>query len=44
VRTFLSVDPFTGSNITVPPVTVGDFVQLYQLAGKSRDVDQGQAE
>ena len=40
----LGVDPFTDSNITVPPVTLGDFIQLYELAGKSRDVDPGRAE
>jgi acyl carrier protein len=37
----LGVDPFTDSNITVPPVTLGDFIQLYESAGQSRDVDQG---
>lgn len=37
----LGVDPFTDSNITVPPVTLGDFIQLYEHAGKSRDLDQG---
>ena len=39
----LGFDPFTDSDITVPPVTLGDFIQLYELAGKSRHVDQGQA-
>lgn len=39
----LGFDPFTDSDITVPPVTLGDFIQLYELAGKSRDVDQGPA-
>jgi acyl carrier protein len=37
----LGVDPFTDSNITIPPVTLGDFIQLYEHAGKSRDLDQG---
>jgi acyl carrier protein len=39
----LGFDPFTDSDITVPPVTLGDFIQLYELAGKSRDVCQGPA-
>ena len=39
----LGVDPFTDSNITVSPVTLGDFIQLYEGAGESRHIDQGQA-
>jgi acyl carrier protein len=35
----LGVDPFTDSNITVPPVTLGDFIRLYEHAGNSRDLD-----
>jgi hypothetical protein len=35
----LGVDPFTDSDITVPPITLGDFIQLYEHAGKSRDLD-----
>lgn len=37
----LGFDPFTDSDITVPPVTLGDFVQLYEAADKSRSVDSG---
>ncbi len=40
----LGLDPFTESEITVPPVTLGEFIQLYEHAGKSRPVDQGSAE
>jgi acyl carrier protein len=40
----LGFDPFTDSDITLPPVTLGDFIQLYELAGKSRNVDQGSAQ
>ena len=35
----LGVDPFTDSDITVPPVTLGEFIRLYELAGESRYVD-----
>jgi acyl carrier protein len=37
----LGVDPFTDSDITVPPVTLGEFIQLYQLAVGSNHVHQG---
>jgi acyl carrier protein len=40
----LGVDPFTDSDISVPPVTVGEFILLYELAASSRDVDQAEAE
>lgn len=40
----LGIDPFTDSDITVPPVTLGDFIQLYEHADKSRYVHPGQAE
>jgi acyl carrier protein len=40
----LGLDPFTDSDITVPPVTLGDFIQLYENAAKSRYVHPGQAE
>jgi acyl carrier protein len=36
----LGVDPFTDSDITVPPVTLGEFIQLYELAGRSRHFSQ----
>jgi len=32
----LGVDPFTDSDITSPPVTLGDFIQLYEHASQSR--------
>jgi hypothetical protein len=35
----LGYDPFTDSDITVPPVTLGDFVHLYEVAEKSRHID-----
>ena len=28
----LGVDPFTDSEVTAPPVTLGEFVQLYEQA------------
>jgi len=42
----LGLDPFTDSDITVPPVTLGDFIQLYEHAeaAKSSYVHPGQAE
>ena len=40
----LGFDPFTDSHITRFPVTLGDFIQLYELAGKSRNVNQGPAQ
>jgi acyl carrier protein len=40
----LGLDPFTDSDITVPPVTLGDFIRLYEHAAKSRYVHPGQAE
>jgi acyl carrier protein len=36
----LGVDPFTDSDITVPPVTLGEFIQLYELAGGARHFSQ----
>ena len=32
----LGLDPFTDSDITSPPVTLGDFIQLYEHASQSR--------
>jgi len=32
----LGLDPFTDSEITSPPVTLGDFIQLYEHASQSR--------
>ena len=32
----LGVDPFTDSDITVPPVTLGDFIRLYEHAAQCR--------
>ena len=32
----LGLDPFTDSDITVPPVTLGDFIGLYEHAAQSR--------
>jgi acyl carrier protein len=40
----LGLDPFTDADITVPPVTLGDFIRLYEHADKSRCVHPGQAE
>jgi acyl carrier protein len=40
----LGVDPFTDSDITIPPVTLGEFVQMYERAGKSCCVNQGGAD
>ena len=40
----LGLDPFTDSDITVPPVTVGDFIRLYEHAAKSRYVHPGKPE
>ncbi|MBV8807264.1 MAG: acyl carrier protein [Acidobacteriaceae bacterium] len=40
----LGYDPFTDSDITVPPVTLGDFIHLYEVAGKSHYVDNGHTE
>jgi acyl carrier protein len=40
----LGLDPFTDSDITVPPVTLGDFVRLYEHAAESRYVHPGRAE
>jgi acyl carrier protein len=40
----LGLDPFTDADITVPPVTLGDFIKLYEHAAKSRYVHSGQAE
>lgn len=40
----LNVDPFTDSDITVPPVTLGEFIQLYERAGQPDCVHQGCAD
>ena len=40
----LGLDPFTDSDITVPPVTLGEFIQLYEHAAESRYIHPGQAE
>jgi acyl carrier protein len=32
----LGLDPFTDADITVPPVTLGDFIRLYEHAAQSR--------
>ncbi|MGI8959249.1 MAG: acyl carrier protein [Bryobacteraceae bacterium] len=40
----LGLDPFTDSDITVPPVTLGEFIRLYEHADKSRYVHPGRAE
>jgi acyl carrier protein len=40
----LGVDPFTDADISVPPVTLGDFIRLYEHADKSRYVHPGQAD
>ena len=39
----LGVDPFTDSDITVPPVTLGEFIQLYERADGARYLDQRSA-
>jgi len=39
----LGVDPFTESDDTSYPVTVGDFIRLYENAAKSPKADSGQA-
>jgi hypothetical protein len=39
----LGLDPFTESDDTPPPVTLGEFIRFYQNAFKSSDVDPGQA-
>ena len=39
----LGVDPFTDSDISAPPVTLGEFIQLYERAAEPRYVDQAQA-
>ena len=31
----LGLDPFTASEITAPPVTLGEFIQLYEHAAQS---------
>jgi acyl carrier protein len=31
----LGLDPFTDSDITAPPVTLGDFIGLYEHAGQA---------
>jgi phosphopantetheine binding protein len=40
----LGLDPFTASDITVPPVTLGDFIRLYEHAAESCYVRPGKAE
>jgi len=40
----LGYDPFTESNISVPPVTLREFIGLYENAAESRDDDQGRAD
>jgi len=32
----LGLDPFTDSDITAPPITLGDFIRLYEDAAQSR--------
>ena len=39
----LGLDPFTDSDDISYPVTLGDFISLYEKAAKSRDLDSGQA-
>ena len=39
----LGFDPFTESDETYYPVTLGDFIRFYENAAKSRDVDSEQA-
>ena len=39
----LGLDPFTESDDTPVPVTLGEFIRSYQNAAKSSDVDPGQA-
>ncbi len=37
----LGLDPFTESDDIAYPVTLGDFITIYEYAAKSRDVDSG---
>ncbi len=37
----LGLDPFTESDDVAYPVTLGDFVRIYEEAAKSRDVASG---
>ncbi len=37
----LGLDPFTESDDIAYPVTLGDFITIYENAAKSRDVDSG---
>ena len=37
----LGLDPFTESDDIAYPVTLGDFISIYETAAKSRDVDSG---
>ena len=39
----LGFDPFSESDDTPPPVTLGEFIRFYQNAVKLSDVDPGQA-
>ena len=38
----LGVDPFTESNDISYPVTLGDFIRIYENAANSSNVDSGQ--
>lgn len=40
----LGLDPFTDSDITLPPVTLGEFIRLYEHAAKVQYVHSGKAE
>ena len=40
----LGLDPFTESDMTAPPVTLGEFVKLYEHSAQARDVDSAQAQ
>ncbi len=37
----LGIDPFTESDDIAYPVTLGDFIRIYENAAKSRDVSSG---
>jgi acyl carrier protein len=39
----LGLDPFTESDDTSPPVTLGEFIRFYENAAKLFDVDPGHA-
>ncbi len=41
----LGLDPFTDSDLTVPPVTLGEFIKLYEHADNNvRYIHSGKAE